>query len=640
MAEDPPKFLFDIAWEVANKVGGIYTVIRSKTPVTVSEYEDDYCLIGPYNVNAARTEVESMEPDTEPMRKAVEAMKQAGINVFFGRWLVEGYPRVVLLDLDSYRDRTAKYKSEFWDLANIGTPDHDPETNDAVLFGFGAAMFLRAFEENIDKMVIANFHEWLAGVGLVVLRCWQTQIATIFTTHATLLGRYLCAAANIDFYNNLDKFDCDKEAAQRGIYHRYAIEKAATHSAHTFTTVSQITGDEALALLGRKPDVITPNGLNVKKFAALHEFQNLHAKMKEKIQSFVRGHFYGHNNWDMDKTLYFFIAGRYEYTNKGADFYIDALAELNRLLKEKKSDTTVVAFVIMPAKTNNFNFEALRGQAVTKQLRDTVNDIKGSLGDRLFDATAKGRIPDIDSLITEGDRIRLKRCMYALQRNSLPPIVTHNMTDDNTDQILSHLRGVRLFNDGEDRVKVVFHPEFLSSTSPLFPIDYEEFVRGCHLGVFPSYYEPWGYTPAECTVMGVPSVTSNLSGFGCFISDHVVDPSSYGVYIIDRHFSIRDDALKALGREMFQFTQLSRRQRINLRNRTERLSELLDWKRLGMYYVRARSHSLHKAYPENFAMQLEDDEEFSTEDISRNLAMPRPESAPSSPKVRLGTDVL
>ena len=141
--------------------------------------------------------------------------------------------------------------------------------------------------------IVAHFHEWQAGVGLIALRTRHVEVATVFTTHATLLGRYLCAG-NTDFYNNLDKFAVDEEAGKRQIYHRYCLERSATHLAHVFTTVSEITGFEAEHLLKRKPDFITPNGLNVKKFSAIHEFQNLHAMAKEKINEFVRGHFYGY----------------------------------------------------------------------------------------------------------------------------------------------------------------------------------------------------------------------------------------------------------------------------------------------------------------------------------------------------------
>ena len=185
-----------------------------------------------------------------------------------------------------------------------------------------------------SKAIIAHFHEWLAGLAIPLCRKRHIDVTTIFTTHATLLGRYLCAGS-VDFYNNLSYFDADQEAGKRGIYHRYCIERSAAHCADVFTTVSHITAYEAEHLLKRKPgssffprlpllfltqcddaDGVLPNGLNVVKFSAMHEFQNLHQVSKQKINDFVRGHFYGHYDFDLDNTLYFFTAGRYEYRNK------------------------------------------------------------------------------------------------------------------------------------------------------------------------------------------------------------------------------------------------------------------------------------------------------------------------------------
>ncbi|CAJ0765036.1 20935_t:CDS:1, partial [Entrophospora sp. SA101] len=199
------------------------------------------------------------------------------------------------------------------------------------------------------------------------------------------------------------------------------------------------------------------------------------------------------------------------------------------------------------------------------------------------------------------------KSLSAYLRNSIPPpILTHNIADPESDPILTQLHRLELVNNPEDRVKVIFHPEFLTSNNPLIGLDYEDFVRGCHLGVFPSYYEPWGYTPAECTVMGVPSITTNLSGFGCFMDEILENSSDYGIYIIDRRMKSTDESTQQLVDYMLQFCQKTRRQRINQRNRTERLSDLLDWKLVGMEYVRARKLALHRAYPDSFINNNDD----------------------------------
>ena len=303
---------------------------------------------------------------------------------------------------------------------------------------------------------------------------------------------------------------------------------------------------------------------------------------------------------------------------------------LNEQLKFLRSNVTIVAFFITPAPARSFTVEALKGQAVTKQLRDTVNEITQQIGQRIFDETVRyaaaagaaaaaaaawrrgppgsaltnepaiaapvrwgiappsGKIPDTKDLLSQEDMVLLKRRIFALKRDTLPPIVTHNMVDDANDPILKHLRRVNLFNRPQDRVKVVFHPEFLNSNNPLFGLDYEDFVRGCHLGVFPSYYEPWyvrraravgasviggmltralrgrpaprnrslgarGYTPAECTVMGVPSITTNLAGFGSFIQEKVERPSDYGIYIVDRRMKAPNESIEQMADFMLTF---------------------------------------------------------------------------------------
>ncbi|CAG8602870.1 9649_t:CDS:2, partial [Acaulospora colombiana] len=582
-------YLFEISWEVANKVGGIYTVIRSKTPVTVHEFGDRYCLIGPLNYKTAAAEVESEEVKNWCMKEILDDMASQGIKWMYGRWLIEGAPHVLLLDTNSISDRLDSWKTDLWNFAGIPSPPNDSETNSAVLFGYLVAWFLGDFVvRERHKAVIAHFHEWQSSIAIPLMRKRRTDLTTIFTTHATLLGRYLCAGS-VDFYNNINKFPVDEEAGKRGIYHRYCIERAAAHCCDVFTT----------------------------------------------IHKFVRGHFYGHYDFDLDNTLYFFTAGRYEYRNKGVDMFIESLARLNNRLKQSNSPMTVVAFIIMPAATQSFAVEALKGQAVTKQLEETVRDITDRIGQRIFEKAARyagGNIQeavvDADELLTTEEMVLLKRRVIALKRGTLPPIVTHNMVDDATDPILMQLRRLQLFNHPSDRVKVIFHPEFLSSNNPLIGLDYEDFVRACHLGVFPSYYEPWGYTPAECTLMGVPSITTNLSGFGCYMDETIENPTDYGIYIVDRRMKSVEESLQQLTNYMVEFCQKSRRQRINQRNRTERLSDLLDWKMMGMEYVRARKLALHRTYPDSFANDLDNDfEHYKTK-------IPRPVSVHGSPRIK------
>lgn len=593
---DSKPLLFEVAWEVCNQVGGIYTVLSSKAASTVAHWGERYCLIGPYVSRNLPTEFEALTPP-DPLALVLERLRSRGLHVHFGRWLIPGNPRVLLFDYLAHFDRLGDARWGLWQDLQIPAAPEDSVTNDAIVFGSLVAEFFAELLAAlpVEQRVVAHFHEWMAAIALALLQKRQSPVATVFTTHATILGRYLSAGGG-DFYGRLGGINVDFESGHRGIYHRYCIERAATHAAHVFTTVSKVTSDEAEALLKRRADVVLPNGLRVEKFAALHEFQNLHRRYKERLHEFVRGHFFGSYSFDLDETVYVFTSGRYEYRNKGIDLFLEALWRLNQRLQNHPGHRTVVAFIITPAETRRMSADVLRSHFMLQELRTTCEDIMRNLGRRLFENAARGQILPSAELLGGEDLVRLKRMIFSRKENRLPSIVTHDMAHDDTDSILLHLRQRQLFNRREDCVKVVYHPEFITSTNPLFGIDYSDFVRGCHLGVFPSYYEPWGYTPAECTVLGIPSVCSDLSGFGAFIREHVPDHNYRGLYVLNRRQFSDSDAIEQLSHIMFDFCLLDRRERIALRNRTEQTSDLLDWSSLGRYYEQARELALQRAY--------------------------------------------
>jgi glycogen(starch) synthase len=216
------------------------------------------------------------------------------------------------------------------------------------------------------------------------------------------------------------------------------------------------------------------------------------------------------------------------------------------------------------------------------------------MGQQLFKAAAQGRVADGCELLTKDAAVRLKRAMHAWKTGQPPSIVTHDMADDANDPVLKHLRHRWLVNGADDAVKMVFHPQFVTSTGPLIHLDYEQFVRGCHMGVFPSYYEPWGYTPMECVALGVPAVTTDLSGFGAYVRRHIPDSDDKGICVLNRRYRGFDDACNELVDYLFDFVRMSRRQRIELRNRVERLSELFDWSALIRHYREAHDLALER----------------------------------------------
>ena len=600
-----PAFLFEVSWEVCNQAGGIYTVLRSKAPATVQGWDDHYWLVGPYRESSAKIEFETYRADGV-IADAVDELRERGVEVHMGRWLVTGRPHVILIDTNSVRDHLSEMKYFLWKDLGIGTPADDAETDSIVLFGYTVADLLQIIHRRLNGFpMLAQFHEWQGALALPLLKFRQTLFPTIFTTHATMIGRSL-SAANTDLYDRIADVIPTKVASEHGLLHKYQIELASAKGADIFSTVSEITAEESRFFLDRQPEALLPNGLNVERSAAPHEFQNLHQECKEQIHDFVRGHFFPSYTFDLDRTLYFFTAGRYEYRNKGIDVFIEALYELNRRLKARSEGVTVVAFIVTRAPYRGLNIETLNRQAMFNELRNTCEEIKEDMGWTLFESVAAGRFPTMEDLVDEYARVRLKRMMHAWRQGNPPTIVTHDLDDDAGDPVLRHLRRRGLLNAPDDPVKVIFHPEFITSASPIIGLEYDEFIRGCNLGVFPSYYEPWGYTPLECIVRGVPAITSDLAGFGAYLMEHFPDHDANGMFVARRrHVSLETTIYQVAG-WLHTLCRMPLRDRIAMRNRAERHGEHFDWTRLSAYYRAAHAAALKRFYP--------------------NLALPAPEA--------------
>ena len=586
--------LMEIAWEVCHQVGGIYAVLRSKAPSFVSRWGDRYCLIGPYEPHNTQAEFEPA-PMVGPIGQVAKKMRQMGFEAHFGRWLVSGRPQVVLLNYaDAFRNLN-KVKYRLYADHFIPTPGQDELIDKIVAFAEVCRLFLTllAQAESQRRDLIAHFHEWMAGGAVPMLRQDQWPGAIVFTTHATLLGRYLATQDPL-FYDHLPLFDPTAESQHFNVESQHLIERAAAHGAQVFTTVSDVTAEECSKLLNRTPDLLLPNGLNIQRFAALHEFQNLHRQFKERIHEFTIGHFFPSYSFDLDSTLYFFTSGRYEYRNKGIDLTIEALARLNHRLRESGSHITVVCFLITKAPFKSLSVGALESRAMLEEFRTATNAIKEQIGKKLFHSASTGHIPDLNTLVEDYWRLRLRRTILAWKREHLPPIVTHDLIDDSHDLILEKLRQCQLINHAHDPVKVVYHPDFIKATNPLFGMEYDQFVRGCHLGIFPSYYEPWGYTPLESLALGVPAITSDLSGFGSYVLQLLPEHEKKGMYVARRRQRDFNHSAHELTEYLVRYCRLSRRERIGIRNQVESFSEHFDWHNLSRRYHEAHELALDR----------------------------------------------
>lgn len=589
--------LLEIAWEVCNKVGGIYTVIQSKVPYMRKRWGDQYCLIGPITGDSLPIEFQPAGSYDDSFGRAVLALRAEGIKIEYGYWLVAGKPKVVLLPIEQLRPKAWDIKIALYQKTGIQIPDHDDLALKVTMFGELINMFLNALSEPSvnDKQIIAHFHEWMAASHMSLIN--DKNIATIFTTHATSLGRFVAMNDN-NFYRNLPRINWEEEAEKYGIVTQTAIERKAAHSAHILTTVSQVTDKECEFLLGRKADVILPNGLNINRFEALHELQNLHLKYKKQINDFVMGHFFNNYTFDLDKTLYFFTSGRYEPVNKGYDLTLEALYRLNQRMKRANIDMTVIMFFITKRPYHSINPLVLQLRSLIEEVKQTCHKIQEQIGEKLYyKAVQNGEdftLPNLNKLVDEYWQFRYKKTLLSWKTPYLPIVVTHNLVNDQDDEILKFVREKEFFNQEADPVKIVYHPDFIDSTSPLFKLDYYQFVRGTHLGVFPSYYEPWGYTPVECLVRGIPTITSDLAGFGDYAKEHVRNLSEGGVYVVNRRNQDFDQAAEQLTDYLFDFVQKNRRERIALRNSVESNAVAFSWDSLGKHYLEAYRLAMNK----------------------------------------------
>jgi glycogen(starch) synthase len=594
----PKSLLVEVAWEVCNQVGGIYTVIRSKAPAMAEHINGPFCMIGPYVSKNIQSELEPLNDVQDVFGLAAANLRKRGYDVHYAEWLVTGKPKVVLLNPNVIEDKALSViKYLLWKNHGVTTPEANPLINQVVAFGYLTKLFIDELVKVSGKgqPILAHFHEWMAGLPILDIKREKMAVKTVFTTHATQLGRHLAINSPL-FYAHLPFFNRELEAKKFGVVTEEVIEFRCAQSCDVFTTVSDVTARECKHLLRRKPDVIVPNGLNVERFEALHEFQNLHALYKKEIHEFVMGHFFHSYTFDLDKTIYLFTSGRYEYKNKGFDLTLEALWRLNEKLKAERADITVVMFFVTKREFYSIKPEVLQSRAMMEEIRQTCEEIQKEVGHELFTASTMrqdNRLPDLNSFISDYWKLRYRRTVQSWKSNKLPGVVTHKLVNEESDEILQYLVRRNMLNRPEDKVKIVYHPDFITSTSPLFGMDYGQFVRGCHLGVFPSYYEPWGYTPLECMASGVPSVTSDLSGFGDYLTRNFPDYEKNGMVVIERGRRTFDWSARQLSGSLYRFLMQSRRERIMQRNNIENYSSAFDWKNLIQHYQQAYELALH-----------------------------------------------
>jgi glycogen synthase len=563
--------LFEISWEVCNKVGGIYTFISSKANYLKGRFEEFY-FIGPYLNNGQGSDFEERDVPIQ-FKEPFEILESKKIFCHYGIWK-KTKAKTILIDFSEFMQEKNEIKRKLWEDYKIDSLNSNFWFEEPVVWAYAVGMFLESvYDEN--RKTVAHFHEWIAGAGLLYLKKNGVKIGKVFTTHATVLGR-----AKADKGEIFREGNPEEEAYKLNIIDKHLLEKSTALNAEVFTTVSETTAEECEKVLGKKPEVVI-NGLDLKLMPDLEEVPEMHRKNKEKIKDLVMANFFPHYYFDIENCLFYYISGRYETRAKGIDVYIKALGKLNRRLKKEESKKVVVAFVLIPSDVSGVNQELLNNLLLLKNIKENINDYsedaKKAILFSLF--SNKGNNFNIKEFFYES-----KKLVEVLSKNGNPKIITHYLKQKE-DRIVKMIHEEGLENSKDDKVKIIFYPAYLGENDGLMGLDYYHFVSGFHLGVFPSFYEPWGYTPFESAALGVSTITTDLSGFGRYVIEK--NRGNEGIRIIKREGKEDYEIVEVLEDEMYNYLNLDKIQRIKNKTIAQEFAHQISWDNIIEKYLKA-----------------------------------------------------
>lgn len=540
-----PDFVFESSWEVCNKVGGIYTVLSTRAKTLQDNLHDRIIFIGPDFWSEKESpyfcEDENLFADWKKLAK------DEGLNVRIGRWSIPGEPITLLVDFRPFFEKKNEIYAWLWEHYQVDSLHAYGDYDEASMFSYAAALVVESFyKHNIDssKRVIYHGNEWMTGLGLLYINNKLPQIGTLFTTHATSIGRSI--AGNMKpLYDYLFAYNGDQMAGELNMQSKHSIEKQTALYVDCFTTVSDITANECKELLDKPVDVVLPNGFDnsfVPKPAMFTKKRKAARKRLIEVANALLGEQLG------DDTMIISTSGRYEFRNKGIDVYIESL---NRLLRDKELKKTVLAFIEVPG-------------WVGEPRRDLIERLES------------GKSYDTPLEI---------------------PLVTHWLHEMSHDNTLGMMKYFDMHNRKEDKVKVIFLPCYLDGHDGVLNMTYYDIVLGNDLCVYPSYYEPWGYTPLESIAFKVPCITTDLAGFGLWVNSVKGGYSEIkdGVKVIHRtdyNYSEVADTIKDAIAEYSSFTD---KEVSDVRKKADALSKKALWSEFIRYYYDAYAIALSKA---------------------------------------------
>ena len=545
-----PDYIFEVSWEVCNKVGGIYTVLSTRAKTILTQTNAQLLFIGPDLWK--ETENPLFKEDKRLLAGWRKKATEEGFEIRVGRWNIPGEPMAVLVDFTPYYNIKNDIYSEAWNLFGVDSLHAYGDYDEASMFSYAAARVAESFYNHIitkevkkgnNPKVIYQAHEWMTGLGALFLKHWIPSIATIFTTHATSIGRSI--AGNMKpLYDYMSGYNGDQMASELNMESKHSIEKQSAHRVDCFTTVSEITDVECTQLLEKPADVILVNGFEddfVPKGAAFT------AKRKEarKVMLNVAGKLLGQEF--ADDTIIVSTGGRYEFRNKGIDILLESL---KRLANEPSLDRDVLAFINVPA-------------------------------------WVKGPRQDLQ------ERLESPLCSVTPLET---PVISHELYNMNDDKALSMMRAIGLDNNPNSRVKVIFVPCYLNGNDGIFNMPYYDLLPGDDLAVYPSYYEPWGYTPLESVAFHVPTITTDLAGFGLWVNSLKGEYGQLedGVKVVHRTDSNWDEAADEIKNTILAFTKMDDKLVADLRRRAAAIAKKALWDKFVKYYLEAYDIALSK----------------------------------------------
>ena len=538
--------LFETSWEVCNKIGGIYTVLSTKAKTLQDLYKDKTIFIGP----DVWTE-DNPSPYFTPSKTILKEWKAKanlpkGVSVRTGRWNVPGKPIVVLVKFDGMYEVKDQLYARMWDLYKVDSLHAYGDYDEGCAFALAAGAVIESICDYVgirDKNVVAHFDEWTTAMGLLYIKDRLPSVATIFTTHATCIGRSICGNGK-PLYDYLKGYDGDQMARELNMESKHSLEKAAAQNADCFTTVSEITAIECEQLLQRRP-VVTPNGFEQNFVPAKSKFQKARQAARETLLN-VASTTLGYKL--PEDTFIMATSGRCEYRNKGIDLYLEATARL----RGRKLKKDVLAFVMVPA---------------------WVGEPRADIASGL-EAKRKKQLPD--------------------------PVITHSLHNYDQDPINCRIHDIGFTNSKTDSVKVIYVPCYLNGTDGIFNKSYYDLLIGMDATVFPSYYEPWGYTPLESVAFGVPTVTTTLSGFGQWvlgIADNTFEDC--GVKVVARGDFNYDQAADHIADSVEQLVNADDKQSTTIHKSAMETAAKAAWSYFIKYYVEAFGIALQSAAERN-----------------------------------------